>query len=48
MKQEKRANPPVCWECGRQLYGGGWYYKLVTDEAGNQHPAHHRCNDDDR
>jgi hypothetical protein len=35
-KRERRANPPVCWLCDRQLYGGGWYYADVTDEDGSR------------
>ncbi len=41
------ANPPVCWICGRKLYGGGRVYKLVNDYQGNEHPAHKQCYQDD-
>lgn len=41
--KKPRANPPVCWICGRRLYGGGYFYVLVDGEDGHQHPAHASC-----
>lgn len=41
-----RANPPVCFECGRKLAQGGWQYvviKLVTDTKTFTAPAHRIC-----
>lgn len=42
-RQPTRANPPVCWLCGRRLYAGGWQYRIVEDEEGRPHPAHQAC-----
>ena len=46
MRQPKRANPPVCWECGRKLHAGGWQYAIVTDDSDNPHPVHRQCKDE--
>lgn len=41
--KQPRSNVLLCWICGRLLYGGGHVYEIVTDEAGNDHPAHKSC-----
>ena len=41
--EKERANPPVCWICGRKLAYGGWQYTTIKDEAGYEHPAHSKC-----
>lgn len=37
-----RANPPLCWECDKLLYGGGRFYELVTVD-GVERPVHGDC-----
>lgn len=36
-----KANPPLCWECNRLLYGGGRIYHTVEVDgiARNVHAA---------
>ena len=39
----QRAKVPLCWVCDRKLYAGGRSYVTITDEQGNEHPAHKSC-----
>lgn len=42
----KQANPPVCYECDKQLACGGWQYALVeirADEHTYRVPTHKQC-----
>lgn len=42
-RKPMRANPPVCWECGRKLYAGGWVYVEIPSMDGGTRPAHRQC-----
>jgi hypothetical protein len=39
-----KANPPICWECGKKLYGGGRFYEVVNVD-GYDRIVHRDCRD---
>lgn len=38
-----RANPPICGECDRPLYGGGRFYVEVEHQARGPMKVHADC-----